>query len=390
MNEPLSNPFFTAPMEYDRTLGWNVVAAPGAVYEADGRWFLTSHEAVRFGQTHPEIFSSARAFDGLGSRVPLIPIAIDPPDHARYRRVLDPMMSPKVLDQMEGSLRSQIIDLIDSFIGTGECDVVSQIAVPYPTQALLTLFGLPLEDRDQLVDWMRVIFSHPDPQGEPVPAVALAAEELLAYLDLTISRKRHQSGSDMLSRILALTDGDEWSNQEVVGLCYLFVLAGLDTVTAAIGFTMYHLAQRPDLRALIVSDPDSVMPIIEAILRIETPAFSVPRITTQDVEVCGVKIPQGAAVNLVIATANRDPLEVAHPSEIDLSINRSHLSFGGGIHRCVGSHLARRELRLVVEEFHRRIPDYSIAGDVVPKVEWPSSGLHLESLPLSFRAVPTR
>jgi cytochrome P450 len=95
-------------------------------------------------------------------------------------------------------------------------------------------------------------------------------------------------------------------------------------------------------------------------------------------------------VNLVIATANRDPLAVAHPSEIDLSVNRSHLSFGGGIHRCVGSHLARRELRLVVEEFHRRIPDYSIAGDVVPKVEWPSSGLHLESLPLTFRAVPTR
>ena len=387
MNDPLGNPFFTAPMEYDRTLGWDVVAAPGPVYEADGRWFLTSHEAVRFGQTHPEIFSSAHAFDGLGSRAPLIPIAIDPPDHARYRRVLDPMMSPKVMNEMEGSLRVQIIELIDSFIADGTCDVVTDIAIPYPTQALLTLFGLPLEDRDQLVEWMRVIFSHPDPQGEPVPAVAQAADELMVYLDEYIARKRREPGIDMLSRILALTDGDEWSDQEVLGLSYLFVLAGLDTVTASIGFTMYHLAQRPDLRALIVSDPESVMPIIEAILRIETPAFSVPRITTQDVEVCGVQIPKGAAVNLVIATANRDPLAVANPSEIDLSVNRSHLSFGGGIHRCVGSHLARRELRLVVEEFHRRIPEYAISGDVLPRVEWPSSGLHLESLPLIFPPV---
>ncbi len=121
------------------------------------------------------------------------------------------------------------------------------------------------------------------------------------------------------------------------------------------------------------------------LLRLELPAPTTPRVATQDVEVCGVRIPAGSPVMLCLATANRDPARFEHPDGIDLTqADRGHLSFGGGIHRCLGSHLARRELRLVVEEFHRLIPDYEIRSGFEPEVVWPAGTLHLRSLPLVF------
>jgi hypothetical protein len=129
------------------------------------------------------------------------------------------------------------------------------------------------------------------------------------------------------------------------------------------------------------------MPAIEEILRLEPPAPTTPRVALREVEVCGVTIPAGAPVMLCLATANRQAGRFAHPDGIDLQqADRSHLSFGGGIHRCLGAHLARRELRLVVEEFHKVIPDYEVATGVEPEIVWPSGTFHLRALPLVFPA----
>ena len=125
--------------------------------------------------------------------------------------------------------------------------------------------------------------------------------------------------------------------------------------------------------------------MIEEVLRLEPPAPIFPRTTTQDVEVCGVPIPAGERVMMCIATANRSPTIYDRPDEIDLDqADRGHATFGGGVHRCVGAHLARRELRLVLEEFHRVIPDYTVAENFEPEIIWPSGTLHLQSLPLVF------
>jgi cytochrome P450 len=154
-------------------------------------------------------------------------------------------------------------------------------------------------------------------------------------------------------------------------LCFLLTLAGLDTVTAEIGFVLFHLAKDGDLRRRVVENPPLVTPLIEEVVRLEPPAPIQPRVTTTDVTMSGVRIPAGKLVNLVVATANRD---------------RGHFGFGGGIHRCLGSHLARRELRLAVEEFHKRVPNYELAGHADPQVVWPSGTLHLRDLPLVFDA----
>jgi cytochrome P450 len=375
-----------APMLRDRTAGWAYVRSFGEVFEADGVWYLTSANAVQYAQQHPEIFSSARAFDSLGSPLPLIPIAMDPPAHVGYRRVLDPMLAPRVVNAMEDELRRQLGVLIDAFVERGSCDVVADLARLYPTQVFLTLFGLPLDDRDQFIEWAEFIIEHSGVGAtEPSEEVAAVAGQLFGYLQQCVDAKRRSPGPDMLSRILSLSGEGAWNNEEVLGLCFLLTLAGLDTVTAEIGFILFHLARDADLRHRVVADPTLVTALVEEVVRLEPPAPIQPRVTTIDTEVLGVPIPAGSLTNLVVATANRDPALFASPDAIDLdAADRGHFGFGGGIHRCLGSHLARRELRLAVEEFHKRIPDYELAEHADPEVVWPSGTLHLRELPLAF------
>jgi cytochrome P450 len=375
-----------APMAADRTAGWRYVRSAGDVFEANGAWYLTSRQAVEFAQRHPELFASGGAYDGLGSPVRLIPLAVDPPDHVRFRRVLDPMLAPRVINGIEDELRSQVRDLVAAFADKGECDVVRDVARLYPTQVFLTLFGLPLDDRDQFIEWVETIVEAAAAgSGQPAAEIVDAGTALFGYLQGFIDLKRQHPGDDMLSRVLALTGDQAFSNDEVLGLCFLFTLAGLDTVTAAIGFVMLHLAQNADLRRRVGADASLVGPVVEEVLRLELPAPTVSRVTTADVELCGRRIPKGARVVVCLAAANRDQAAFDRPDELDLGHGeRGHLTFGGGIHRCLGSHLARRELRLVVDEFHRLIPEYELAPGSEPQVVWPSGTLHLAELPLVF------
>jgi cytochrome P450 len=376
-----------APFARDRTIGCRFVRSFGEVFQAsDGTWVLTSAEAVHFAHRHPEIFSSKDAFGAAGIPVPLIPVAIDPPDHVRYRRILDPMLAPRVVNAVEGELRAQIRDIILTFAGKGHCDAIADLAKLYPTQVFLTLFGLPLADRDQLMEWVeRMNENSATGTGEPNPMVREAAMEFFHYCQRYIKQKRETPGNDMLSSVLALEGEEAWTDDQVLGLCVLFSVAGLDTVTGAIGFLLLRLARDPQLRKRMIADPALTGPVIEEVLRLEPPSPHQPRITTQDVEVCGVTIPAGSPVILFAATANRDPAKFADPDDLDIVHDRpGHTAFGGGIHRCLGSHLARRELRLVVEEFHNLIPDYEVAPGSEPRIVWPSATWHLASLPLVF------
>jgi cytochrome P450 len=376
-------------MARDRGAGWAYFRSYGEVFEVPGDgWYVTSHEGVMYGLQHPELFSSARAFDFTGSPLPMIPIAVDPPDHVRYRKVLDPMLAPRVMNAMEDELRAQVVKLIDQFAEQGSCDVVNDLARLYPTQVFLTLFGLPLEDRDKFIGWVEFIVEHAIGLGmEADEDQQSGALELFGYLQTFVEEKRQNPGPDMLSRILALEGDEAWSDAEILGMCFLFTLAGLDTVTAQIGFNLMYLAKDADLRRRVVEDPALIPALVEEVVRLEPPAPMPPRVLNEDVEIGGVRIPSGSKVYLVLASANRDPARYATPDEVDLATaDRGHLGFGGGIHRCVGSHLARRELRLVVEEFHKRIPDYQIAPGVEPQCVWPSGTLHLDSLPLVFPA----
>ncbi|HEX3899763.1 MAG TPA: cytochrome P450 [Mycobacteriales bacterium] len=394
MSETVSEFDFTnAPMAKSRTDGWRWVRDAGEVFQAaNGTWILTSPEAVQYAHRNPDLFSSAKAFDQLGSPVTLIPIAIDPPDHARYRRVLDPMLAPKVINEMDEALRAQARELIQAFIDRGECDIVDDLARLYPTQVFLTVFGLPLADRDQFIQWAETIIENSGQTLEDLsPELVENALALFGYLQTCIADKRAKPGDDMLSRILSIEGDEAWTEEEVLGLCFLFVLAGLDTVTAMIGFMMHELARDPELRKRIIADNSLVQPMIEEVLRLEPPAPMTPRVTTCEVEVCGVTIPADSLVMLCLGTINRDSDTFPQADSVDLDqADKGHRAFGGGNHRCLGSHLARRELRIIAEEFHKLVPDYQIAPGFEPEIAWPSGTFHLKHLPLVFAAAAIR
>jgi cytochrome P450 len=382
-----SEPFdyWSMPMQVDRGVGWGKVRSYGEVFQdVDGVYYLTSPTAISYATKHPEVFASGPAFAFLGSPVPLVPLAIDPPDHRRFRKVLDPLLAPRVVNALENTLRHQIADLVARVAATGRCDVMADIARLYPTSVFLTLFGMPLDDRETFIEWVETV-NGGTPGTEPTPEVAEAGAQLFGYLQRHIDLKRADPGDDMLSKVLTLTGDEAWTDAEVLGMCFLFTLAGLDTVTAEIGFMMAYLAADPELRRRVVADHDAATIFLEEIVRLEPPAPTTVRVTTADTEVCGVRIPAGSMCQIAWGAANRSPErgEGADAVNVDAP-DEGHLGFGAGIHRCVGSHLARKELRLVLEEFHKQIPDYRLADGYAPRMVFPSITYHYAELPLVF------
>lgn len=375
------------PFAQDRSRGWRQLREAGEAVSSGEEIVLTSAAAVEFAAKKPDVFSSARAFDRLGSPVPLIPIAIDPPDHTRFRRMLDPFFSPKKMAEREPELRRQAGELIDAIASNGECEVVADLATPFPSQVFLTLFGLPMADRDRLVQWKDAILEFTDPgSAEPTPEVLAHALELFTYLSEHIAERRtNLEGTDMLTQLMRTSDEGGMSDNEILGLCFMFVLAGLDTVTAAVGFSLAKLAADAQLRHRISNDLSLIPAFIEDILRVDGPVPFAPRVTTEDVEVAGRVVPKDTTVMLSYGSADRDPSRYADADEVQLDNKVAHFAFGRGPHRCLGSHLARLELRLILEEWHTRIPDYTLATDTAPQVTWPAGTLGLEAVPLNIK-----
>ncbi|CAA0137553.1 Putative cytochrome P450 143 [Mycolicibacterium vanbaalenii] len=375
------------PFGQDRSRAWRELHSTGEAVLSGDEIVLTSAEAVEFAAKRPELFSSAKAFDKLGSPVPLIPIAIDPPDHTRFRRMLDPFFSPKKMAEREPELREQAGELIDAIVAKGECEVVADLAVPFPSRVFLTLFGLPIEDRDRLVNWKDAILQFADlNSGEPTPEVLAYALELYTYLNEYIAQRRTDtSGTDMLTQLIHDTDDGGMNDNEILGLCFMFVLAGLDTVTSAVGFSLAKLAEDGDLRRRIADDHSLIPAFIEEILRVESPVPFTNRVTTEEVEVAGHVLPKDARVLLSYGSADRDPRRYPKADDVQIDRKSAHFAFGRGPHRCLGSHLARLELRLLLEEWHTRIPEYTLAVDEPPQVPWPTSTMVLRSIPLNIK-----
>jgi cytochrome P450 len=376
------------PIADDRDAAWRMIRARGRVVDLGGEFALTDLDTVETAFRQPAVFSSKKAFDVLASPLPLVPIAFDPPEQTHYRRILQPFFSPRAVRPLEGDLRRQLIEIIEPLAARGECDFVAEVAAIFPVQAFLTLFGFPLDMRDQLIEWKDAVLGLTDASGNDSAAAEAAmgkAGELFFYLSDLVARRRGVAGDDVLSQLLCLDGEEALTDEEAIGLCFLFVLAGLDTVTGSLGFGMDRLARNPVQRRQIVDDPSLIPAAVEELVRLDPPAPFVPRVTAEETVLDGRTLPAGTRVFGYLAAANRD--ENRHPDPYTVNFHRGdnpHASFGIGVHRCLGSHLARMEMRLVYEEWHKRIPDYGVALGAVPRVRWPQGTLGLEALPLVF------
>jgi cytochrome P450 len=332
----------------------------------------------------PEIFSSNHSAADLGNIRPLIPLQIDPPDHVRFRRLLDPLFAPRQMAKLEPQIASLVHRLVDRFIDRGECDLVSEFTVPLPSEVFLTLFGLPLEELDTFLAMKDGIIRPAGDSDEQYEKRRTTAAEIYAYFEQILEERARHPRDDLLSGFLtAEIDGQRLSREDVEDICFLLMIAGLDTVTASLDCFFSYLARNAPARDRLVEDPALIPAAVEEMLRFETPVAGVPRVAVADAELAGVPIHAGDHVMIILGAANVDEAEFAGAMTVDFGrgTNR-HLAFGGGIHRCLGSHLARQELRVALREFHARIPDYRLAPDA--DLRYTAGIRSLARLPLVF------
>jgi len=335
----------------------------------------------------PDLFSSNSSAADLGNIRPLIPLQIDPPDHVRFRRLLDPLFAPRQMARLEPQIASLVHRLVDRFIDRGECDLVSEFTIPLPSEVFLTMFGLPLEELDTFLRMKDGIIR---PDGKTTEAQneqrRTTAAEIYAYFEQILEERARDPRDDLLSGfITAEIDGERLSREDVEDICFLLMIAGLDTVTASLDCFFSYLAQNAPARIRLVEDPALIPAVVEELLRFETPVAGVPRVAVADAELAGVPIHKGDHVMIILGAANVDEAEFADAMAVDFGRGSNrHLAFGGGIHRCLGSHLARQELRVALREFHTRIPDYRLAPDA--ELRYTPAIRSLAQLPLVFGA----
>jgi cytochrome P450 len=321
-------------------------------------------EALR----HPEIFTSNMDAVDLKNIRPMIPLQIDPPDHKKYRKLLDPLFNPRKMAAMEDEVAVLVNELIDRFISRGEVDFAKEFSIPFPSQVFLTLLGLPMEELDTFLVMKDGIIRPDHVTGElygTEPVIAYqqkTADSVYEYFEQVLDEREIERKDDLLSHFLDVeVEGHRLTREDILDICFLFLIAGLDTVTSTLDCMFAYLAQHPEQRQQLVDDPSLIPSAIEELLRWETPVMGVARVAIQDTELGGCPIHKGDQVMIMLGSANTDGAEFEDPDVVrfDREVNR-HLAFGGGIHRCLGSHLARMELRVALREWHRRIPEYSV------------------------------
>jgi len=359
------------------------------VFRAPQAVVLSRLADIEMALKHTELFSSNMDAVDLGNIRPLIPLQVDPPEHAKYRRILDPLFTPREMARREPMVAELVNQMIDGFAEKGECDFHEEFAVPLPCTVFLQLLGLPLEDLEKFLEWKDGVIR---PEGatdwdDRHAASAPIAQQIYDYFERAIDDHIASPRDDVLSAMIAAKveseGGRPLTREELLDICFLFLIAGLDTVTDSLDCFFVYLSRHPEHRHQLIEQPDILPHAIEELLRWETPVPGVARVAMQDVEVGGCPISKGERVSPLLGAANTDPAEFADPELVDFTRNPNrHRAFGGGPHRCLGSHLARMELRVALREFHRRIADYEIKPGT--QLTYTAALRSVEALPLVF------
>lgn len=330
------------------------------------------HWVAARGEDIYEIFKDAQRFSSRQLVVPrhrnppspLPPIMLDPPEQAKYRSLFAPALSPKAVSPLGEGARALAIELIEGFYARGECEFVGEFAQHLPIGIFMRMVDVPTADRDMLLEWA-------DQQVRPTSEEEnhQAFENLFAYAAKKVAERKANPGNDLISQLTrAQIDGQPITVEQLTPMIFLLLVGGLDTVASAMGFAARFLATSPAHRRELIEHPERIPNAVEELLR-RFPVVNQGRLVVQDLEYKGVTMRAGDQIILPTTLHGIDDRKFDDPMKVDFSRPTPiHSTFGNGAHRCPGSLLARTELRIFLEEWLKRIPEFSIKPGTTPEV----------------------
>ena len=347
----------------------------------EGSWLPTRYEDVVALAQEYEIFTSRGILvmppppgqaEGAYGGVAAPPITSDPPDHHWHRRLILPVFAPQAVAKYEQSTRDLCNALIDEFIDKGIADAAADYAQHIPVRVISNMLGVPLDMEETFTGWVRGVL-------ENMTDMELRKRSRLAIIEYFLAqvedRKKNPRENDLISELMNTeVEGKKVPIEYVLGVCNLMLVAGIDTTWSAIGSVMWHMAQHPEHRKQLRENDDLWPTAIEELLRVYAPV-TMARIVDRDIEFQGCPMKAGDRVLMAFPAANRDPRQFENPDEVilDREHNR-HVAFGSGIHRCAGSNLARLEVRVALQTWLERIPEFELVDPAT--VTWAGGQVH--------------
>jgi cytochrome P450 len=334
-----------------------------------GVYLPTTYEAVRAIAYDTDHFSSRRVMVRNARPEPPIsspPITSDPPDHKPAKLLLLPHFTLAAVEKLESKTRKVCNELIERFIADKRCDAAAQYSRHIPVRVIALMLGIPEKDSDYFIKWIREILEIGITDNT---TLMIAVRDMSQYFaDQIELRKKHPTDDLITTLMQARHDGKPLSAEHVIGTLRLLLIAGIDTTWSAIGASLWHLAKTPPDRERLVAEPELMPTAIEELLRAYAPV-TMAREVMKETSVCGFAVKPGNMVLLSFPAANRDPAMFPEADKVVIDRqNNRHAAFGLGIHRCVGSNLARMEVRVAVEEWLKRIPEFRL--DPSSPVTW--------------------
>lgn len=347
----------------------------------EGSWLPTRYDDVVAVAQEYETFTSRGILvlppppgqeEGAYASVSAPPITSDPPDHHWHRRLILPIFSPQSVAKYEQGTRDLCNALIDEVIDKGTADAAADYAQHIPVRVIATMLGVPLEMEAEFTEWVQDALENMTDIERRKKSRANIINFFVAQVE---ERRKNPRKDDFITELMnQVVDGKVVPIEYVLGVCNLMLVAGVDTTWSAIGSCMWHMAQHPEHRQQLRNNPDLWPTAVEELLRVYAPV-TMARIVDHDIEFQGCPMKAGDRVLLAFPAANRDPRQFENPDEVQLDREHNrHVAFGSGIHRCAGSNLARLEVRVALQTWLERIPEFELIDK--NDVTWAGGQVH--------------
>lgn len=297
-------------------------------------------------------------------------LLLDPPEHTKLRKLISAAFAPKLINALRPKVQARVDELLAAVAAKGQINVIADLAYPLPAIIIADMLGLPPEDRDKCKEWSDVIagfFGAPQMTPDVIERTQQGIQDMNAYFKALLDQRRVEPKEDMITSLLqAEVEGEKLSEDEILATCEMLIFGGHETTMHLIANAMIAFMQNPDQRDLLIQQPELIENAIEEALRYDAPVQRITRASLAEVEVAGTVIPAGQRVFLMLGAANHDPLQYESPEKFDITRkNIKHMSFGYGIHFCIGSTLGRMEAQIAVGAMLQRLPNLRLIEEVV-------------------------